>query len=86
MTITVRDNIANNGGSAFAIDDEITVTITVTNVSVANGDTEVANSAPRFNAGPSTTLEVPESIMAKENIACPVYSYGFKPRYDGSQR
>ena len=71
VTITVRDNIANNGGSAFAIDDEITVRINVMNVSVTAGDTEVANSAPRFDAGPSATREVLESIMAKEDIAVP---------------
>ena len=39
----------------------ITVTINVTNVSVANGDTAVANSAPAFNDGPSTTRSVPEN-------------------------
>ena len=71
VIITVRDNIANNGGSAFAIDDEITVTINVTDVSVTAGDTEVANSAPRFNAGPSATFEVPEDAEAGASIGDP---------------
>ena len=45
VIITVRDNIANNGGSRFAVDDEITVIITVT-----DDTTEIAptNSAPVF--------------------------------------
>ena len=50
----------------------ITVTINVRNVSVANGDTEVANSAPAFNDGPSTTREVAENTAAKANIGAPV--------------
>ena len=80
VTIRVRDNIANNGGSAFAIDDEITVRINVTNVSVANGDTEVANSAPRFDAGPSATREdVLESIMAEAPIGAPFTAMDFRP-------
>ena len=50
----------------------ITVTINVRNVSVANGDTEVANSAPAFNDGPSTTREVDENIPKDMNIGAPV--------------
>ena len=50
----------------------ITVTINVRNVSVANGDTEVANSAPAFNDGPSTTREVDENTAADMNIGAPV--------------
>ena len=61
VIITVRDNIANNGGSRFAVDDEITVTIIVEDVSVADGDTAVVNSAPFFNDRRSTTREVFEN-------------------------
>ena len=43
---------------------EITVTINVTDVLPANGDTAVANSAPAFTAGPSTTLSVDENTAA----------------------
>ena len=52
--------------------DTITVTINVRNVSVANGDTEVENSAPAFNDGPSTTREVDENTAADMNIGAPV--------------
>ena len=44
--------------------DEITVTIQVTDVLPAAGDTEVANSAPAFTDGPSTTREVDENTAA----------------------
>ena len=54
--------IATDNGDLMG---EITVTINVTNVSVANGDTEVANSAPAFNDGPSTTREVAENTAAE---------------------
>ena len=50
----------------------ITVTINVRNVSVANGDTAVANREPVFNDGPSTTREVDENTAAKANIGNPV--------------
>ena len=66
VIIRVRDNIANNGGSARAIDDEITVIIMVTDVSV--GDTEVANKEPVFNDGTSTTRVVNENTAPKEDI------------------
>ena len=74
VIIRVRDNIANNvGGRAREVDDEITVIITVTNVLVADGDTAVANSAPAFNEGTSTTLSVDENTAADMNIgAAPV--------------
>ena len=45
---------------------------TLRNVSVANGDTEVANRAPAFNEGPSTTREVAENTAVKANIGAPV--------------
>ena len=41
--------------------DEITVTINVTNVTVADGDTEPTNSAPWFNDGLRTTRSVKEN-------------------------
>ena len=47
---------------------EITVTITVDNVTVANGDTAVANSAPAFTNGTSTTRSVAENTAAKADI------------------
>ena len=74
VIIRVRDNIANNGGSARAIDDEITVIIMVTNVSVTDGDTEVANKEPVFTEGTSTTRVVNENTAPKEDIgtAAPV--------------
>ena len=68
VIITVRDNIANNGGRAREADDEITVIITVTNVTVANGDIEVANSEPEFDEGTSTTRSVPENTPKGMNI------------------
>jgi hypothetical protein len=40
---------------------EITVTINVADVTVADGDTAVANSEPVFDDGPSTTRPVPEN-------------------------
>ena len=43
---------------------EITVTIKVTNVLPAAGDTAVANSAPAFTDGPSTTRSVAENTEA----------------------
>ena len=67
VIITVRDNIANNGGSRFAVDDEITVTIIVEDVSVADGDTAVVNSAPFFE-GPRATRQVGEDAEKGENI------------------
>ena len=53
MTVTAADTAT--------LMASITVTINVTNVSVANGDTSVDNSAPAFNEGPSTTRSVPEN-------------------------
>ncbi len=52
--------------------DEITVTINVADVSVTDGDTAVANSAPAFDDGPSTTREIAENTAAGENIGNPV--------------
>ena len=66
VIITVRDNIANNGGSRFAVDDEITVIITVTND--PTDDDAVVNSAPVFGDGPSTTRSVPENTDPEANI------------------
>ena len=63
VTVTARDT---------SLTGTITVTINVRNVSVANGDTEVANSAPAFTDGPSTTREVDENTKAKANIGAPV--------------
>ena len=53
MTVTATD--AGTG----MLSDTITVTINVTDVTA--GDTAVANSAPAFNDGPSTTRSVPEN-------------------------
>ena len=71
--------------------DTIRVTINVTNVSVANGDTAVANSAPAFNDGPSTTRSVPENTEDGD-IGLPVaatdvdrgdtLTYGLQPGTD----
>ena len=47
---------------------EITVTINVTDVSVAAGDTAVANSEPEFTDGPSTTRSVAENTAAGVDI------------------
>ena len=47
---------------------EITVTITVTNVEVGDGEPAVANSEPAFTAGPSTTRSVPENTPKGMNI------------------
>ena len=66
VTVTATDD---GVGTLF---DTITVTINVTNVSVTNGDTAVANSAPAFNDGPSTTREVAENTAADMNIGAPV--------------
>ena len=63
--------IANDAGDPNLM-DEITVTINVADVSVANGDTEVANRAPVFTEGPSTTREVAENTAVKANIGAPV--------------
>ena len=52
--------------------DTIRVTINVTDVSVANGDTAVANSAPFFNDGLRTTRSVAENTEAGEAIGDPV--------------
>ena len=54
------------------LSDTITVTINVTDVSVANGDDPVANREPVFNDGPSTTRSVAENTKAKANIGAPV--------------
>ena len=59
-------------GDSDSENDTIRVTINVRNVSVANGDTAVANSAPAFNDGPSTTREVAENTGADMNIGAPV--------------
>ena len=59
-------------GVAGPLTDTITVTINVRNVSVANGDTAVANSEPVFTEGPSTTREVAENTAVKANIGAPV--------------
>ena len=64
VTVTATDT----GGET----DTITVTINVANVSVADGDTEVANSAPAFDDGPSTTRSVAENTAAGEAIGSPV--------------
>ena len=64
VTVTATDT----GGET----DTITVTIDVANVSVADGDTEVANSAPAFDDGPSTTRSVAENTAAGEAIGSPV--------------
>ena len=66
VTVTAADD-----GDGL-LSDTITVTINVTNVSVANGDDEVANSAPRFNDGPSTTRSVEENTKADVAIGAPV--------------
>ena len=50
---------------------EITVTINVTDVSVDDGDTAVANSEPVFTDGPSTTRSVAENT-ANMDIGAPV--------------
>ena len=55
-----------------ALMDEITVTINVTNVTVADGDTEPTNSAPWFNDGLRTTRSVRENTEAGEAIGAPV--------------
>ena len=47
---------------------EITVTITVTNVEVGDGEPAVANSEPEFTAGPSTTRSVAENTPKGMNI------------------
>ena len=52
------------------LSDTITVTINVTDVTA--GDTAVANSAPAFNDGPSTTRSVAENTAVKANIGAPV--------------
>ena len=70
MTITVRDNIADNGGPAFAVDDTITVTIKVTNDET--DDAAVVNKEPIFTEGPSTTREVAEE-----------HSGGYEHRFTG---
>ena len=54
------------------LSDTITVTINVRNVSVANGDTAVENSAPAFKDGPSTTREVAENTAEDMAIGAPV--------------
>jgi regulator of RNase E activity RraA len=51
---------------------EITVTINVADVTVADGDTAVANSEPVFDDGPSTTREVDENTAEDMNIGAPV--------------
>ena len=63
VTVTARDTDET---------DTITVTINVRNVSVANGDTEVDNSAPRFNDGPSTTRSVEENTKADVAFGAPL--------------
>ena len=72
VIITVRDNIANNGGSARAVDDEITVIIRVTNVSVARWRHSSSEQCTSFPDGTSTTREVDENTEAKANIGAPV--------------
>ena len=67
VTVTATDN-----GTPTMESATITVTINVRNVSVANGDTAVANREPVFNDGPSTTREVDENTAAKANIGNPV--------------
>ena len=52
--------------------DTITVTINVADVSVADGDTAVANSAPAFNDGLRTTRSVVENTAAGVAIGDPV--------------
>ena len=73
VIITVRDNIANNGGSRFAVDDEITVIITVTDDTT---EIEPTNSAPVFvTDGTSTTRSVAEDTADAadmRNIDLPV--------------
>ena len=64
VTVTATDT----GGET----DTITVTINVANVSVADGDTVVANSAPVFDDGPSTTREIAENTAAGVDIGAPV--------------
>ena len=64
VTVTATDT----GGET----DTITVTINVANVSVADGDTVVENSAPVFDDGPSTTREIAENTAAGEAIGAPV--------------
>ena len=72
VTVTVKDGKDAEGNVDTAADDTIRVTINVRNVSVANGDTEVANSEPVFTEGPSTTREVAENTAVKANIGAPV--------------
>ena len=52
--------------------DPITVTINVTDVSVAAGDTPVVNSEPFFNDGLHATRSVKENTEADANIGAPV--------------
>ena len=66
VTVTATDD------DTSSLSDTITVIINVTNVSVANGDTAVANSAPAFNDGPSTTREVDENTKADVAFGDPV--------------
>ena len=56
----------------IVLTDTIRVTINVRNVSVANGDTEVDNSAPAFSDGPSTTRSVDENTAADVAFGAPV--------------
>ena len=59
------------------LSDRITVTINVEEcLSNADGDTAVANSAPAFNDGPSTTREVAENTAADMEHRCPGGSEG----------
>ena len=59
VTVTATDAGGETG--------TIRVIITLIN-DETDGDTAVANSAPRFNDGPSTTRSVAENTAAKENI------------------
>ena len=68
VTVTATDSDSDSDSET----DTIRVTINVRNVSVANGDTAVENSAPAFNDGPSTTRSVPENTAVKANIGAPV--------------
>ena len=67
--IATDDGAARGNGSLSAT---ITVTINVTDVSVANGDPAVANSAPFFNDGLRTTRSVAENTEAGMPIGDPV--------------
>ena len=62
VTVSVRDSKDANGAADTAADDEITVTITVTDV----------NEAPEFPAAEDGLRTVPDHSEASQNIGAPV--------------